>query len=75
MLHNHTLVSHTLANKHPFCPIMAQQQPPVPNIATLQAAVNIMTAEGNTVQAYNCQGRQALPKRKYLAHNVEGAQA
>jgi hypothetical protein len=56
---------------------MAAQQPPVPNAANLQAAVNGMTAEGNTiaqsVQAYNTH-QQALNTELSLCANYNVAQ-
>jgi hypothetical protein len=58
---------------------MAQQQPPVPNITNLQAAVNGMTAQGNTItqghQAYNTH-QQALntDPLRCSNYNVAGIQ-
>jgi chromosome segregation ATPase len=56
---------------------MAAPQPPVPNAANLQAAVNGMTAEGNTiaqsVQAYNTH-QQALNTELSLCANYNVAQ-
>jgi hypothetical protein len=53
--------NHTLGKSKPhFCPIMTQQQPPVPNIANLQAAVNRMTLQEKII----AQGHQA-----YDAHH------
>jgi hypothetical protein len=52
-------------------------QPPVPNAANLQAAVNGMTAEGNTiaqsVRAYNVH-QQALNTELSLCANYDVAQ-
>jgi hypothetical protein len=62
---NNTLVNNTLVNNTLGKAGMAAQaqQLPVPNAANLQAAVNGMTAEGNSiaqsVQAYNAH-QQAL---------------
>ena len=82
---NHTLdtipLTYTLGKaghktKHPFCPVMAAQ-PPLPNAANLQAAVNGMTTEGNIiaqgVQAYNAH-QQALNTELSLCANYNVAQ-
>ena len=69
---------HTLGkphNKHPFSLIMAQ--PPLPNIVTLQAAVNGMAAEGNNIavsaQAFNAH-QQTLNTELSLCANYNVAQ-
>lgn len=73
---NHTLDSYTLVkashttNIHSV-PIMAQQEPPVPNPANVLAAVNGMTAEGNTItqsaQAYNAYQQALNPELSLCA--------
>ena len=72
----HTLGKAGHKTKHPFCPVMAAQ-PPVPNAANLQAAVNGMTTEGNIiaqgVQAYNAH-QQALNTELSLCANYDVAQ-
>jgi hypothetical protein len=55
---------------------MAQQQPPVPNIANLQAAVNGMTIQGNTIsqghQAYNAHQQPLNTDLSRCSNNVAG---
>jgi hypothetical protein len=79
----HTLVNHTLVktssttNIHSV-PIMAAPQPPppLPNVANLRAAVNGMTAEGDSIaqsfQRYNAH-QQALNTELSLCGNYDVA--
>jgi hypothetical protein len=67
--------SHTI-NKHALCPHMAQPQPPVPNVANINAAVNGMAAEENLIaqhsQAYNVHRQQLTTEMSLCANYPVG---